>query len=213
MPQRESHSSRKCHDYSDTLLGRSDGSHIPKQKARLALSSAQVWRYSAHELSAIDLIARKRLRSCRDDVAWGDLWPSFDLLRFDLRSVVNSAKHALVIAPGGAGAAVEKDSGPFPAFTDDPAHVGSLQLVRRQNVQHDGRVGAVTSITGRKQKGRPKPPLSPHGPGLRPIGTMFARPKCCRRSPARCRNGAQSRACVGTRGECESRRLGLASAS
>ena len=66
-------------------------------------SSAQAWRYSAHELGAIDLIARERLRSCRDDVAWGDLWPSFDRLRFGLRSVVNAAKHALVIAPGGAG--------------------------------------------------------------------------------------------------------------
>ena len=66
-------------------------------------SSAQAWRYSAHELGAVDLIARERLRSSYDDVAWGDLWPSFDLLRFDLRSVVNSAKHALVIAPGDAG--------------------------------------------------------------------------------------------------------------
>jgi hypothetical protein len=51
-------------------------------------SSTQAWRYSAHELGAIDLIARERLRRCRDDIAWGDLWPSF----------------------GGAGLAVEKDS-------------------------------------------------------------------------------------------------------
>jgi hypothetical protein len=29
-------------------------------------------------------------------------------------------------------------------------------LVRRQNVQHDGRVGAVMLITDRKQKGRPE---------------------------------------------------------
>ena len=32
------------------------------------------------------------MRSCRDDVVWGDLWPSFDRLRFGLRSVVNAAK-------------------------------------------------------------------------------------------------------------------------
>src|SRR3984885_4313117 len=87
-------------------------------------SSARAWRYSAHELGAIDLIARERLRRCRDDVAWGDLWPSFDRLRFGLRSVVNAAKHALVIAPGSAGLAVEKDPEPLPAFADDPAHVG-----------------------------------------------------------------------------------------
>ena len=38
--------------------------------------------------------------------------------------MVNAAKHALVIALGGAGLAVEKDSEPLPAFADDPAHVG-----------------------------------------------------------------------------------------
>jgi hypothetical protein len=123
-------------------------------------SSVQAWRYSAHELGAIDLIARERLHSCRDDVAWGDLWSSFDPLSFGLRSVMNAARHAPVIAPGGAGLALEKDSEAFPAFADDPAHIGSLQLVRRQNVEHDGRAGAVTPVTGRKQKGRPKPPLS-----------------------------------------------------
>jgi hypothetical protein len=69
-------------------------------------SSARAWRYSAHELGAIDLIARERLRSCRDDLAWGDLSPSFDPLRFGLRSVVNAAKHGLAIAPAGAGLAL-----------------------------------------------------------------------------------------------------------
>jgi hypothetical protein len=71
--------------------------HITNRKSAPGSSSAQAWRYSAHELGAIDLIARERLRRCRDDIAWGDLWPSFDLLRFGLRSVVNAAKHALVI--------------------------------------------------------------------------------------------------------------------
>jgi hypothetical protein len=70
-------------------------------------SSVRAWRYSAHELGAVDLIARERLRSSYDDVAWGDLWPSFDRLRFGLRSVVNPAKHAPVIAPGGASLALD----------------------------------------------------------------------------------------------------------
>ena len=64
-----------------------------------SFSSALAWRYSAHELAAIDLIARERLHSCRNDVAWGDLWPSFDPLSFGLRSVMNAEKHASVIAP------------------------------------------------------------------------------------------------------------------
>jgi hypothetical protein len=71
-----------------------------------ASSLARAWRYSAHELGAIDLIASERLRCCGDDVVWGDLWPSFDRLRFGLGSVVNAAKHALVISPGRAGFAV-----------------------------------------------------------------------------------------------------------
>jgi len=41
-----------------------------------------------------------------------------------------------------------------------PLMSASLQLVRRRNVQHDGRVGAVTLITGRNQKGGPKAALS-----------------------------------------------------
>ena len=121
-------------------------------------SSAQAWRYSAHELGAIDLIARERLRSCRDDVAWGDLWPSFDRLRFGLRSVVNAAKHALVIAPGGAGLAVEKELrravSPPSLMTPLTSAPSNWSVARMSSTT--GRVGAVTSITGRKQKGRPK---------------------------------------------------------
>jgi hypothetical protein len=73
--------------FTDSPTKRRDGDHITNRK-RAGSSSAQAWRYSAHELGAIDLIARERLRRCRDDIAWGDLWPSF----------------------GGAGLAVEKDS-------------------------------------------------------------------------------------------------------
>jgi hypothetical protein len=72
-----------------------------------SFSSAQARCYSAHELGAIDLIARECLRRCRDDVAWDDLRPPCDRLRFGLRSVANAAE-------------------PLPAFADNPAHVGSL---------------------------------------------------------------------------------------
>jgi hypothetical protein len=82
-----------------------DGGHITNKRVP-GSSSARAWRYSAHELGPIDLIARERLRSCGNNVARGDLWPLFDQLRFGLRSVVNAAKHALVIAPGGAGLAL-----------------------------------------------------------------------------------------------------------
>ena len=64
------------------------------------------WRYSAHELGAIDLITRERVRSRQDDVAWGDLWCSMDPLRFGLRNMMNAAKHALVIAPSDPGLAL-----------------------------------------------------------------------------------------------------------
>jgi hypothetical protein len=80
---------------------------------------------------------------------------------------VNAAKHALVIAPGGAGPAVEKDSEPLPAFANDPTHVGSLQLVRRQNVQHDGPRGRRdVDHSARSKKGGPEAALAGMRAGL-----------------------------------------------
>jgi hypothetical protein len=100
-----------------------------------SFSSAQAWRYSAHELGAIDLIARERLRSCRDDVAWGDLWPSFDRRRFGLRSVVNAAE-------------------PLPAFANEPAHTGFSPI--GPYLQHDGARGHCDGGHIANKKGGPK---------------------------------------------------------
>ena len=54
---------------------------------------------------------------------------------------MNAANHALVIAPGGAGLAVEKDLSRSPPSLMNPLIPASLQLDRRQKVEHDGARG------------------------------------------------------------------------